>query len=282
MPKKLTDLPIDITLRSLGDYLTEKEKLTLAAVSHTTQGLFQPGRLEKMVNKLLLQVMHGEQEKAEKILKIHPELLTMTGTATDYSGRTFTTTAFQYALWAMDTHMCRMILDAITPGSTGDTLRADLIRQYEELETNGVTYEQEGQTHTNQHHFSFSPLITALQYYVDHVNDWYQNNNWAEIERQWCTKVGLAQRDVPAHVAQEYCHPTRSFYPTPNFNDGLERSLTFYNYKNNTDMQWWPCRGSSSSVLGVDFGISREWMGVRCVGGPGASRLGFSSRDGLM
>lgn len=24
-------------------------------------------------------------------------------------------------------------------------------------------------------------------------------------------KVGLAQRDVPAHITQEYCHPDRSF-----------------------------------------------------------------------
>ena len=63
-------------------------------VSKTTQSLFQPARMQEMANKLLLQVMHGEQEKAAKILKIHPELLTMTGTATDYSGRTFETTAW--------------------------------------------------------------------------------------------------------------------------------------------------------------------------------------------
>ena len=50
--------------------------------------------MQKIANKLLLQVMHDEQDKAEKTLKIHPELLTRVGTATDYSGRTFETTAW--------------------------------------------------------------------------------------------------------------------------------------------------------------------------------------------
>ena len=241
--------------------LTPEDAKAFAATSTSKYRLFNdykaPGH--RLPPLLLQSVARGEQDKAASILASCPPLLSHRGDVTDYSGRTFKNiTAFQYALWAMDTHMCRMILDAIPPGPTGDALRADLIHQYEELEADGVTYELEGQTYTNQHHFDFSPLITALQDYVDHVDGWYNTQNWAEMERQWCTVVGLAQRYVPAHVAQEYCHPTRSFHPTPKFNErGLERSLTFHNYRNGTDMLWWPKVGSSSSVLGVDFGILR-------------------------
>lgn len=245
-----------------GDMLTLKEALAFASTSPSNYRLFNEDKApgHRLPLMLLQSVSRGEQNKAASILALRPDLLSHRGDVTDYSGRTFKNiTAFQYALWAMDTHMCRMILDAIPPSPTGDALRADLIHQYEELESDGVTYELEGLPYTNQHHFDFSPLITALQYYADHMDVWYDTQNWAEMQRWWCTVVGLAQRYVPAHVAQEYCHPARSFYPTPKFNEReLERSLTFHNYSNGTDMLWWPKAGSSSNVLGVDFGILRS------------------------
>jgi hypothetical protein len=147
MSKKLTDLHQDVTANVMSDYLSEKDKSALNLTSKTTQGLFQPHRLQKMANKLLLQVMHGEQEKAAKILKIHPELLMMTGFATDYSGRTFETTAFRYALWALDTrYMCNMMLDCLPYSEQGEAIKQGLLMQFKAQVQDGLDYELNGMT----------------------------------------------------------------------------------------------------------------------------------------
>ena len=232
MPKKteLHDLPQNITEHAIGKYLTEKDKSTLALTSKTTQGLFQPHRLQMMLNKLLLQVMHGEQDKAEKILKSHPELLEMTGEATDYSGRTFNTTAFRYALWALDTrYMCNMMLDCLPDSPQGEAIKQALLTQFKAHDQDGVFYKLNGVT-IHEKHYDFSPLIEALQTYVNHYNDWYPTNNFDAMRNQWSKVVGLAQRYVPAHVAQHYCDPDESFHPTPQFNKKtFKRALEFYN-----------------------------------------------------
>lgn len=239
----------------------------------------EPGN--RLTPILLQSVARGEQDKAASILTSCPHLLSLRGDVTDYSGRTFKNiTAFQYALWAMDTHMCRMIISAIPDGVEGDGLRAELIHQYDELDALGVTYQLAEQTYTEQH-FDFSRLLDALQTYVDRYDGWHQEVpiNWAAINHHWCKVVGMAQRYVPAHVAQQYCHPVRLGYPTPTFNEPtLERSLTFYHWLNRSQMTWWPGDGSSSLCLGEDFGISGWVLGrVGACGARagGAVDLGF-------
>ena len=73
-------------------------------------------------------------------------------------------------------------------------------------------------------------------------------------------KVGLAQRDVPAHVAHEYCRRDRSFYPCPSFNveqETLPRDFEFMNYETGDEESWYPL-GSSTTGLGFDFGLIRQ------------------------
>ncbi len=160
-----------------------------------------------MADKLLLQVMHGEQDKAEVILKIRPDLLMIKGTATDYSGRTFTCTAFQYALWALDTrYMCNMMLDCVPNSPDAKIIQEGLLMQLLAHEHGGIEYQLELRT-VREKHYDFTPILTALKTYVDNYDHWYANLMWAEMERQWCRVVGLAQRYVPAHVAQHYCDP---------------------------------------------------------------------------
>ena len=280
MTKKteLHNLPQDITEHAIGEYLTEKDKSALALTSKTTQGLFQPHLTEKdksalvltskttqglfqphrLQNKLLLQVMHGEQDKAEKILKRHPELLEMEGEATDYSGRTFKTTAFRYALWALDTrYMCNMMLDCLPSSPQGEAIKQALLTQFKAHKQDGVFYKLNGET-IHEKHYDFSPLIEALQTYVNHFNDWHANN-FDAMRNQWYKVVGLAQRYVPAHVAQHYCDPDESFDPTPQFNKKtFKRALEFHNYNYITcKREFWFAPGSSTSVLGVNFGIFR-------------------------
>lgn len=269
MPKKtgLHNLPQDIAEHAIGEYLTEKDKSAIAVTSKTTQGLFQPHRLQMIANKLLLQVMHGEQDKAEEILKRHPELLEMTGEATDYSGRTFNTTAFRYALWALDTrYMCNMMLDCLPYSPQGKAIKQALLTQFKAHEQDGVLYKLNGVT-IHEMHYDFSPLIEALQTYVNNYHDWSATNNFDAMTNQWAKVVGLAQRYVPAHVAQHYCDPDESFDPTPQFNKKtFKRALGFYNYI--TDKrEFWFAPVSSTSGLGVNFGIfralrSRGWRGA--------------------
>jgi hypothetical protein len=45
-----------------------------------------------------------------------------------------------------------------------------------------------------------------LDTYVTHYNEW----NSHQLDESWM-KVGKAQRDVPAHWAQEYCRLDRRF-----------------------------------------------------------------------
>ena len=103
---------------------------------------------------------------------------------------------------------------------------------------------------SNKLKFDFHSLITALDTYVTNFDEW----NDHQQEEAWM-KVGKAQRDVPVHVAHEYCRPDRSFDPLPSFTEkALPRLLTFYNYITNIK-SWFPL--SSSSGLGLEFALTR-------------------------
>jgi hypothetical protein len=199
----------------------------------------------------------GKQEEAKILLEGASNkgaLLRKVAKFTDYSGRTFECTAYEYAYWAKDRHMLRMLESYM---KEDEETKAFLLQRVEEIEKNGLTYLQHGKTVTGSKHFDLSILINALDYYVKIYNG---SNTWHEIEAAWMA-VGKAQRDVPAHVAHEYCRPDRSFNPTPEvpvptFNEEtLPRVLTIYNSVTNVK-SWFPL-ASSSSGLGFDFALVR-------------------------
>ena len=96
----------------------------------------------------------------------------------------------------------------------------------------------------------------AYQHYLDGYDAWYAANNWDAMDAAWWD-VGKAQRNVPAHVAQEYCRPDRSFYPKPEFNEAtLPRVLTFYNLTTGRNDSWFPLTASNSG-LGFNFALMR-------------------------
>ena len=158
------------------------------------------------------------------------------GTVTDLSGRTFENiTAFQYALWAMDWHMWKMLQKYISPEAAA--------LQLQELEEKGTAHGK---------HFSLSPLIEALDTYVKNFDGWYKASNWTAIETHWCRQVGGTQLLVPAHVAQEYCHPSRPFSPCPDFSADVQfpRSMK-------TDEGEWFTAVYNGGTLGIKFGFLR-------------------------
>jgi hypothetical protein len=74
--------------------------------------------------------------------------------------------------------------------------------------------------------------------------------------------VGKAQRDVPAHIAQEYCRPDRSFSPTPQFTeDEFPRTLTFHNNYSGDSDSWFPLPASNAG-LGFDYALLQMGMWV--------------------
>jgi hypothetical protein len=218
--------------------------------------LFKPDFETNLINKLLVCVATGEQNKVEKLFKkTSPELMLKKTTFTDYSGRTFNCTAYEYAYWAKDTHMCRMLekyMDADT--------KYQILQCIDAIEEHGLKYIQHGNEYCTKH-FDLTPLIDALKEYVAGYKNWDATNNYDAMRAAWM-KVGRAQRDVPVHVINEYCRPDRSFDPMPKFNeDELPRVVSFYNYNTLNTGAVFPldlsnssglARGARARVWGVD------------------------------
>ena len=103
------------------------------------------------------------------------------------------------------------------------------------------------------------PLLQALQDYVTGYAAWDTAQNYDAMRAAWMV-VGLAQRDLPVHVINEYCRPDRSFHPLPAFNeDQLPRILTYYNFSTGGIVPLFPLVvDSPRAVLGVDLAISRS------------------------
>jgi len=276
----MLELSVDELLAKIKDEDQLEAVLKKLPQAQQDEMMASPKIKRMQVPKFLLHVARGEQDEAEKLLKANPEaafLLQVEG-FTDYSGRSFYCTAFEYAYWAKDTHMCRMLIQHMN-----DATKIEMHKRCEAIENVGLTYRQKGEI-KNSTHFDLKPtettkitLITALKNYVDGYDNWYKNNDWDAMKAAWM-EVGKSQRDVPAHVAHEYCHTKRSFDPKPTFNDEtLPRSLTFHNWVTGEAERWFPLAAvSTSSGLGVDFALYRGRGGAPS--GTAAGRGGLGRR----
>ncbi len=227
------------------------------------------------VCQFLHDVAKGRQDEAEALLTVNSDntqtLLQTSGIFTDYSGRTFNCTAYEYAYWAKDTHMCRMLERYMD-----DETKVAMVARIDEIERIdattgqlvGLAYSQAGQDHRSAH-FDFKPLKEAYQRYFAG----FDARNWVAMHTAW-RDVGKAQRDFPAHVAQEYCRLDRSFDPRPEFNEAtLPRVLTFNNWTTDTLDSWFPLTASNSG-LGFNFALIRaagQWGGHVGLVGPAAA-----------
>jgi len=246
-----------------GFFIYQKD---LEGVSKTMYALFQPK--SELLDKFLQCVAFGMQNKVEYLLrdvysgnvaKIQ-ETLRYQGRFTDHSGRTFNCSAFEYAYWAKDTHMCRMLQRYMDEETKA--IIAARIDKMEEInlvtgQPLGLAYSQAGEEHRSAL-FNLTPLKTALRVYVDGIDAWKAAEDWDAIDAAWLN-VGLAQRDVTAHVAQEYCNGRRPFYPCPSFDEPTLRyqDLYFYWWSNPDNGEWFPL-SKNLNKLGADFAIVRS------------------------
>jgi hypothetical protein len=118
-----------------------------------------------------------------------------------------------------------------------------------------VEYELNGKIY-NKTMFDLTPLIDAIQAYVDHYD------HWSDDERieHWCKVVGGEQSRVIAIIAQHYCDPDQSFSEANTFDkEKMTRNLDFYNAVHKEQTSWFPRSDSAYiHVLGVDFGCCRH------------------------
>jgi hypothetical protein len=148
--------------------------------------------------------------------------------------------------------MCRMLEHHMN-----DATKTTMLERIEEIERivlktgqpMGLSYQQNGAEHRSAH-FNFEPLRRAYEQYVNGYDAWRAASNWDALKVAWMN-IGIAQRNVPTHVAQEYCHPTRSFDRLPSFNvdeERLPRVLAVYNWSTRRDALWFPLGLAESGV----------------------------------
>jgi serine/threonine protein kinase len=184
------------------------------ASEYSTPTITAPRVSASDLQTFLRLVAEGEQEQVEAMLKSNPNLALVPGDVTDLSKRTFNgITAFQYAVWALDWHMWTMIRKY---------LPYELAREQGKGFATGAWVKKYGVDATwilnnlLQAYETTDALCTqavAARFYKD-------KQPWSEANTAWIQQVGGAQRLLPAHVINEYCHPARLFKePLLNFRD---------------------------------------------------------------
>ena len=147
----------------------------------------------KALEQLLRLVAEGEQDKAEALIQKDRNLLLHTGNVTDLSGREFKSiTVFQYALWALDCHMWKMVQKYLPEKQQKE--------QFTALESQGTAHGK---------HFKLKPLISILQRYLDKADqEWHYDQTGRKL------LVQSGRRSAKA-IASEYDQrvlPGRSYF----------------------------------------------------------------------
>lgn len=102
------------------------------------------------VSELLDNVAKGKEDESDAILKSFEDkqtLLRTSGKLTDYSGRTFHCTAYEYAWWAKDGPMRKMLENHMDHQT-----KALLLEKIDQIECSGLTYQQHGREYKNAHY----------------------------------------------------------------------------------------------------------------------------------
>ncbi len=167
------------------------------------------------LKQFLHHVGYGEQAEAEAMLQKDKNLALAHGDLTDcsvepktYQPRTWKNiTGFQYAVLALDYHMWTMIQKYIST--------EDASQQIAEIKTKATLKDKEGWIikpgDLDWPQIGWTQLIESLHIYVINYGRWSGDQR----KTHWCQQVGGAQLTLPAHMINEYSHPSRSFYPCP-------------------------------------------------------------------
>lgn len=205
------------------------------------------------LKEFLRLVAEGEQDKAEAMLKSNPNLALVPGDIRDLSKRIFTNiTGFQYSVWALDWHMWTMI-------------RKYLSTEEAQFQAQGFEMGSWVKTHGVHAEWLLDNLMKAYKTTIT----LFEQSKYNEGDKTWVQQVGRAQLLLPAHVINEYCHPTRPFDPCPNFKD----SLVLPRSRKIDEGEWFTAERYGGK-LGEKFSVCRG-AGVVAEGSRGAACAGI-------
>jgi hypothetical protein len=238
--KDISDLPPEVISHILRD-VNDKDILSFALVTLDIYIKSQAALKDRYKQRFIMPkipdfftyITTGQQDKAEELLKTskYPQaFLYAKHKFQDSSGRIFHCTAYEYAYWAKDSHMRRM-LEKYMDNST----KARMLEFITEIRENGLSYQFEGKMVDGESHCDYNSLILALENYVNIYDDALFDGDQEAIDDAW-SNVAEAQAKLPMNVIQEYCSPSRSFEEVPDFTaNDFQRTVTFKNSENNDE-----------------------------------------------
>jgi hypothetical protein len=209
-------------------------------------------------------IARGEQDQAEAMLKKQPLLALAKGRFDDISdlrclkkgdefGRVFQhISGWQYAIWAGDIHMCRMIKRCLLESPNAAPLIDTAKTQYRDVRQGVGDFDAD-------HHrkaFDLTPLIDALKTYVQNYAAW----DIEKCKAHWCKVIGGHQRKLPAHVINEYCRPDRAFIVNKRSPDFLDLTVPRVGYKDGNEergLDWFLTKVYCNGKMGD------SWAGIR-------------------
>lgn len=261
-------LPIELIRHLSDEFLDERGQMALSMASKSHRQCYQASQARILSENLLQWIAEGKRHETDKRLaRLNSEskqsLLLMQGNIIDYSKRSFENiTAYEYAYWAKDTHACRMLAAHMN----FDT-RATMLERILKIEHEGLTYTQHGQTITGSKHFELIHLINALTSFAN-LTESFLTDEGRQAAEHACKQIAIAQRDVPAHVVQEYCRPDLDFLRgKERFQASastLPEHMHYYQSREKTRAFWF-----EPMEAYVYFAVRRGWVRNRavCCGG---------------
>jgi hypothetical protein len=217
-------------------------------------------------------IARGEQDQAEAMLKKQPMLALAKGRFDDISDlrclkkgdkfeRVFQNiSGWQYAIWAGDIHMCRMIKRCLLESPHAAPLIDTAKTQYRDVRQGKGDFDAD-------HHrkaFDLTPLIDALKTYVQNYDAWDNE----KCKAHWCEVVGGLQRKLPAHVINEYCRPDRPFVVNGGPPDFLDLTLPRVGYKEGNKeygLDWFLTKVYDNGKMGVSWAAHRTRYESGCL-----------------
>lgn len=264
-------------VREQGLNLQDVKNLSMTCTA--MRGLFQPEIEHRVVTRLLLHVVHGEQAEAEKMIIANPRLLLLSASVIDYSGRKIqSVTALQCAFGAKDIAMYDMLLshllkldgggkaafkqvnDKFTKPSFPDYSDDEIFVKLAVSIDKDPCHDKKVGVETQHlldvfrrkfkpgvietgYHFDMRNLLAAITAYQHHCDKWNEN----QCRLYWNQVMGYLERLLPANVAQDLCQGLVNVIEN---HEPSKRSLKLFNGD-----AYYPLDADSFKRLGYDFAV---------------------------
>jgi hypothetical protein len=202
------------------------------------------------VRQFLHAVTRRDLKAVEAMLQKDTSLIFKRGSVTDCSGRAFVNiSAFEYAIWALDSWMWKTMLACIPQNRQGDEVFSKLMRMYIKNAKIGVKYSFNDELKMESHFDFTGTIIKQLELQRILLNSAVRSS--VNITKQFIEGVGGAQRILPMHIVSEYCSE-EPFYPAPDFFCPSVTYSSIHNWLTKNDENWF------DSQLGHTYAVYKS------------------------